>query len=215
MEEVWENINLASLHDNLARSDPTRTNHNLALNFQDFLARPVDRNPPNTTSGGRISPEPPPPPSLSLNSGTDQFNYLLSHSDPLRSNPILQALPVLNGPPPNADPFDIDLTSSDTGRKRLPECENNSADRRHKRMIKNRESASRSRARKQECSSLLCIPYTYTSSSEFICSFFFKKNQYFVQCIFAAYTNELELEVAHLMEENARLKRQQQQQQVN
>ncbi|XP_057467067.1 protein FD-like [Actinidia eriantha] len=178
MEEVWENINLASLHDNLARSDPTRTNHNLALNFQDFLARPVDRNPPTKPSGDRISPEPPPAPSLSLNSGTDQFNYLLSHSDPLRSNPILQALPVLNGPPPNADPFDIDLTSSDTGRKRLPECENNSADRRHKRMIKNRESASRSRARKQ------------------------------------AYTNELELEVAHLMEENARLKRQQQQQQL-
>ncbi|KAG6647188.1 hypothetical protein CIPAW_07G061800 [Carya illinoinensis] len=42
-------------------------------------------------------------------------------------------------------------------------------------MIKNRESAARSRARKQ------------------------------------AYTNELELEVAHLMEENARLKKQQEQ----
>ncbi|KAH1158116.1 hypothetical protein AAZX31_11G078100 [Glycine max] len=49
------------------------------------------------------------------------------------------------------------------------------ADRRNKRMIKNRESAARSRARKQ------------------------------------AYTNELELEVEHLKEENARLKRQQQQ----
>lgn len=60
-------------------------------------------------------------------------------------------------------------------KKRFQDPDNNSGDRRHKRMIKNRESAARSRARKQ------------------------------------AYTNELELEVAHLMEENARLKRQQEQ----
>ncbi|CAN6481229.1 unnamed protein product [Victoria cruziana] len=49
-------------------------------------------------------------------------------------------------------------------------------DRRQKRMIKNRESAARSRARKQ------------------------------------AYTNELEIEIAHLVEENIRLREQQQQQ---
>ncbi|XP_031495010.1 uncharacterized protein LOC116260713 [Nymphaea colorata] len=49
-------------------------------------------------------------------------------------------------------------------------------DRRQKRMIKNRESAARSRARKQ------------------------------------AYTNELEIEIAHLVEENVRLREQQQQQ---
>ncbi|XP_055804119.1 protein FD-like [Solanum dulcamara] len=61
------------------------------------------------------------------------------------------------------------------GRKRHPESDNNSCDQKSKRMIKNRESAARSRARKQ------------------------------------AYTNELEMEVANLMEENARLKRQQQQ----
>lgn len=53
--------------------------------------------------------------------------------------------------------------------------EGGSGDRRHKRMIKNRESAARSRARKQ------------------------------------AYTTELEREVAQLMDENAMLKRQQQQ----
>ncbi|KAL3634965.1 hypothetical protein CASFOL_022019 [Castilleja foliolosa] len=58
----------------------------------------------------------------------------------------------------------------------IPSPERHSGgDRKHKRMIKNRESAARSRARKQ------------------------------------AYTNELELEVAHLLEENAKLKKQQQQ----
>ncbi|XP_020095093.1 protein FD-like [Ananas comosus] len=66
-------------------------------------------------------------------------------------------------------------------KKRPPESPDNGCcaggsggDRRHKRMIKNRESAARSRARRQ------------------------------------AYTNGLELEVAHLLEENANLKKEQQ-----
>lgn len=37
------------------------------------------------------------------------------------------------------------------GQKRVQESDSSSGDRRHKRMIKNRESAARSRARKQEC----------------------------------------------------------------
>ncbi|KAF5747192.1 putative Basic-leucine zipper transcription factor family protein [Tripterygium wilfordii] len=58
-------------------------------------------------------------------------------------------------------------------------CDSNLNDRNHKRMIKNRESAARSRARKQESLSLSL----------------------------SAYTNELELEVAHLVEENARIRK--------
>ncbi|KAH1081980.1 hypothetical protein J1N35_021741 [Gossypium stocksii] len=72
----------------------------------------------------------------------------------------------------------FDALASPTGlacfdKKRFQDPDNNFGDQCHKRMIKNWESAARSRARKQ------------------------------------AYINELELEVAHLMEENARLNRQQ------
>ncbi|KAI3725870.1 hypothetical protein L1987_65666 [Smallanthus sonchifolius] len=82
-------------------------------------------------------------------------------------------------------PFDQVLASADSssgllgsnigGMRILPATDRNGGDRRHKRMIKNRESAARSRARKQ------------------------------------AYTNELENEVERLKEENAMLKRQQEQ----
>ncbi|XP_047958017.1 bZIP transcription factor 27-like [Salvia hispanica] len=69
---------------------------------------------------------------------------------------------------------DITLTTTAAaGKKRFQDFDPTSADRHHKRMIKNRESAARSRARKQ------------------------------------AYTNELELEVAHLLQENAMLRKQQ------
>lgn len=73
-------------------------------------------------------------------------------------------------------PFNVLGSSSllpSYSKKRAQENGDTSTDRRHKRMIKNRESAARSRARKQ------------------------------------AYTNELELEVASLQKENARLRRQQ------
>ncbi|KAK8964425.1 Protein FD [Platanthera guangdongensis] len=71
-----------------------------------------------------------------------------------------------------------DPRCSAASRKRVcdtPSSCNSVGDRRHKRMIKNRESAARSRARKQ------------------------------------AYTNEMELEVAQLSEDNAKLKKQNEQ----
>ncbi|CAN8257751.1 unnamed protein product [Cochlearia groenlandica] len=70
-------------------------------------------------------------------------------------------------------------------KKRNQEVDESKGERRHKRMIKNRESAARSRARKQECISLSLYSF--------------------------AYTNELELEIVHLQKENARLKRQEEQ----
>ncbi|XP_042043172.1 bZIP transcription factor 27-like [Salvia splendens] len=71
-------------------------------------------------------------------------------------------------------PSHLHLTTAAAGKKRLQGFDITSADdRHHKRMIKNRESAARSRARKQ------------------------------------AYTTELELEVAHLLQENAMLRKQQ------
>ncbi|KAG9131025.1 hypothetical protein Leryth_006795 [Lithospermum erythrorhizon] len=159
MEEVWKDINLASLqHDH---HNPSR-----GLTFQDFLARPFSNDPPNSTISARFnSPAPPPGTMLTLNS-VPELNYFGGNFDPPRHNPQ-QSLPF------NSFGAASGFQNAND-KKRFPEF-GNTVDRRNKRMIKNRESAARSRARKQ------------------------------------AYTNELELEVARLTEENARLNKQQQQ----
>ncbi|XVF62221.1 hypothetical protein PTKIN_Ptkin08bG0200000 [Pterospermum kingtungense] len=190
MEEVWKDINLVSLHDHSSREglsmNPNSQNPHFIL--QDFLARPFSKDPPTATN--RVSCNthsmetstlygstvPPPATVLSLNSGLG-FDFL-DNSDPLvRSNSRLQSIPISDLPAFNC-PFEALASSpglASFGKKRVQESDSSSGDRRNKRMIKNRESAARSRARKQ------------------------------------AYTNELELEVAHLVEENTRLKRQQEQ----
>ncbi|KAG2698288.1 hypothetical protein I3760_07G144300 [Carya illinoinensis] len=167
MEEVWKDISLASLQDhssNTLSSTTTTTTHNPAfcatIDLQDFLARPPNKEPPTrgASSSGATEPSlavdttflgslaPTPATILSLNSGSD-FPYPEVRTPVgVGSNPQLQ---------------------------RDQENVEDPIDRRHKRMIKNRGSAARSRARKQ------------------------------------AYTNELELEVARLQKENARLRRQQ------
>ncbi|XP_022740721.1 protein FD-like [Durio zibethinus] len=183
MEEVWKDINLASLHDHTSREglSVNPNPHNPHFILQDFLARPFSKDPPTnrvSTIGEATlygSPAPPPATVLSLNSGP-AFDFL-DNSGSLRSNSRLQSGPISNLSTFNC-PFEGLASSSSLasfGKKKVQESDSSSGDRRHKRMIKNRESAARSRARKQ------------------------------------AYTNELELEVAHLMEENARLKRQQEQ----
>ncbi|PPD69899.1 hypothetical protein GOBAR_DD33217 [Gossypium barbadense] len=183
MEEVWKEINLASLHDNSSSREGLNPD-NPHFILQDFLARPFSKDPPanrvsaNGDTTFLVSPPPPPPATLlSLNSGPG-FDFL-DNSCPLRSKPRLQ---MQNNPISDLSnmncPFEALASPSGLAcfdKKRFQDPDNNSGDRRHKRMIKNRESAARSRARKQ------------------------------------VYTNELELEVAHLMEENARLKRQQEQ----
>ncbi|KAF3963022.1 hypothetical protein CMV_012543 [Castanea mollissima] len=201
MEEVWKDINLASLQDQETILQPHPTSNFRGVILQDFLARPFSKDPPasmvssstNTketalyaAAGGSLLP--PPATLLSLNSGCE-FHFF-DNSDPvLRPSSHLQSHPISNVSS-FSSPFEALASSSglpSSAKKRVPESENCSGDRRHKRMIKNRESAARSRARKQE-------------SYIFVCAF----------CL-QAYTNELELEVAHLMEENARLKKQQEQ----
>ncbi|KAK4710129.1 hypothetical protein R3W88_004642 [Solanum pinnatisectum] len=165
MEEVWKDINLSCSRDPQNTTATNSTTNFGGIILQDLLARPFANNPSTaaaTAYGSPVPPLPPPPVTmLTLNSGPE-FHFF-STLNPMRQT---QQKNISNE----------GLASPASGRKRHPESDNNnSGDQKSKRMIKNRESAARSRARKQ------------------------------------AYTNELEMEVANLMEENARLKRQQQQ----
>ncbi|EFH45310.1 predicted protein [Arabidopsis lyrata subsp. lyrata] len=200
MEEVWKDINLASIH-HLNRHSPhpqhnheprfrshNHQNQNPNSIFQDFLNGSLNQEPAPTslTTGSApngdstavtalcSSPFPPPATVLSLNSGAG-FEFL-DNQDPLvTSNSNRHSHHHLSNVQSFNTPFEALVPSTCFGKKRGQESNEGSGNRRHKRMIKNRESAARSRARKQ------------------------------------AYTNELELEVAHLQAENARLKRQQDQ----
>ncbi|XP_073298660.1 bZIP transcription factor 27-like [Primulina huaijiensis] len=153
MEDVWKDIGLSSLQYHHPSSRGM-----VLLDFFSSDTRPAVSPPPQL----------PIPAMLTLSSGHDQTR------NPLADQPIISHAALPNSQFDDLVPADYH-SAAGVGKKRFPESERNSSDRRHKRMIKNRESAARSRARKQ------------------------------------AYTNELELEVAHLMEENARLKKQQQQ----
>ncbi|KAL2241144.1 UNVERIFIED_CONTAM: Protein FD [Sesamum indicum] len=136
MEEVWRDITLASDIPHHPSA------HGVIL--QDFFSK--DPPPPaNSSSGFASSPPPPPPPPptmLTLNSATHHFSSLFFQ-------PHHHPIPHVSSLNP---PFDA-LVSDDNccgGKKRFPDSDRSSGDRRHKRMIKNRESAARSRARKQE-----------------------------------------------------------------
>ncbi|GLU19734.1 hypothetical protein SLE2022_359650 [Rubroshorea leprosula] len=147
MEEVWKDINLASLHDHSTNPRLQTIPHNSNFILQDFFARPFTKDQPSSThreSNLYGTPVPPPPATaLSLNSGPG-FDFL--ENSRIQSNAISN-LSVFNCP------FEAMASSASLasfGKKRVQESDNNSGDRRHKRMMKNRESAARSRARKQE-----------------------------------------------------------------
>ncbi|OIT34702.1 PREDICTED: bZIP transcription factor 27-like [Nicotiana attenuata] len=140
MEEVWKDINLSSLQEHTTTYSRDHDHHQTAnfggMILQDFLARP-------------FATDPQPPPAASPVPSTTMLN--------LNSVPELHFFSqnsILRPPTPISQvPFEGLASSAANGRKRVPETENNSAgDRRNKRMIKNRESAARSRARKQESS---------------------------------------------------------------
>ncbi|KAJ8464935.1 hypothetical protein OPV22_027487 [Ensete ventricosum] len=194
MEEVWKDITVTTLnrerpitplqhhgygrHHHHAHSSPSFRD----MMLQDFLAGPLSR--PLTISPPavkelRLPPPPTPPPlpqtALSLNSGME-LQYLgpdpKTHSDSTSSNHNASIISsafssVMAGPPSSTGLFSLC-----SKKQRLRENPTVGVDRGLQRMIKNRESAARSRARKQ------------------------------------AYTNELELEVSRLKEENAKLKKQ-------
>ncbi|XP_077246264.1 bZIP transcription factor 27-like [Tasmannia lanceolata] len=179
MEEVWKDMSLNSLQDKPNRENNSPKNTFRRTILQEFLPRPFKES-PDLDISLFPSPTSPPATSLSLNSSPD-FQYLDStgihqyaNSLPLKSQCFSANADISTLSNSPFDAIGSSLGLSSLCKKRVPESENNSTDQRYKRMIKNRESAARSRARRQ------------------------------------AYTNELELEVAHLREENAKLRKQQQ-----
>ncbi|MBA0705858.1 hypothetical protein Golax_018013 [Gossypium laxum] len=156
MEEVWGDISLASLNDHPAVTPTANPPSFPSVILQDFLAIPINKEMPPTARSGC---------GTSLTEETTLFGSLPPTPATLFTlNARSMASVSVKAPAPS-------FPSS--CRKKGQENEENSDDPRHKRKIKNRESAARSRARKQ------------------------------------AYTNELELEVARLLEENVKLRRQQ------
>ena len=135
-EEVWNEINLSSLHEpSFTASDQTLP----ATILQDFFSRPSlsTKLQPQTTLdslsfGHSISllPSPKRPPTTLTSEYDSGFRFLQTPA-PVSSNPVPQSRPVHNN-------------------KRAQENGDDSGYRKYQRLMKNRESAARSRARKQE-----------------------------------------------------------------
>lgn len=135
MEEVWKDINISG------------TNHRYrGFILQDFLAKPFASNDIPTTVSSPASSQP--QMLLNLNSDPDQLNFLVE-------DPTLNVCPL--DAPSNSS---SGLLSHNIvgGLMMLPASDRTRGDRRHKRMIKNRESAARSRARKQVGTTFSFIP---------------------------------------------------------
>ncbi|KAJ0100391.1 hypothetical protein Patl1_21013 [Pistacia atlantica] len=134
------------------------------------------------------------------------------------NHPMQQSLPVIANPnldaayPENQltmSPSSLMGTLSDTqtpGRKRVAsgDVAEKTVERRQKRMIKNRESAARSRARKQV--ELECCFLLFDESCLVIVVLFLASVKRSIGC--QAYTHELENKVSQLEEENERLRKQ-------
>lgn len=168
MEEVWKDISLASLSDHPVDSILSTRNKNPnfpSMILQDFLATPINKDPPTPRTSGVSSndtssaqgPAPFGPGTiLSLKSGFGSACRCSESSDPMKPNLKVKARADVAAAPS----FSSSQNSGFRGfgspeafpsfcKKRAPESNENSNDRRQKRMMKNRESAARSRARKQ------------------------------------------------------------------
>lgn len=189
MEEVWKDINFFTLGHDSRSSTPSFSSAEASLfNYktpsaqaasaaagrhsfrgmilQDFLAGSFKESCSSAASGDLPQPAIPP---TALSLFTSGLGPRVFGSGPPSSNSNSSCpAQVASAGSGGGSQF---FSSNNMPLREYPSCIAG-GDRRHKRMIKNRESASRSRARKQ------------------------------------AYTNEMELEVAHLADENAKLKKQ-------
>ncbi|GAB4832957.1 hypothetical protein Ancab_006978 [Ancistrocladus abbreviatus] len=144
MEEVWKDISVSSFYPSTTPNSTSQSRHSsLHSSFilQDFFSPQSKRDPPtdknsfaNTSTNCPFSSLLPSPPAtcLSLKSG-----QLESES----STPFLSSL--------NYGFEGLGSSGRFCSKRRISEENDGSGDRRHKRMMKNRESAVRSRARRQ------------------------------------------------------------------
>lgn len=142
MEDLWKDIQLSSLHDNPTTNSTTTT-------FQDFLSprRKPPPPPPSATAGPRDEEE------------EDQRAASVGSAPCFRAsnsvNSQLKPLPVASSGSFSACSSNCVLLSCIPRKnKRVseedqPRNDDSGSDRRYKRMMKNRESAARSRARRQ------------------------------------------------------------------
>ncbi|XP_028774508.1 protein FD-like [Neltuma alba] len=161
MEEVWKDINLSTLNDPHGASNADYR----SVIFQDFLARsPYDSPSSQDISSSSLSPASPLVTALSLGSVGPRFPFVDTLPKPTNSHPA--SLPSLTPNHPFSSFPCASASPSFRYKRQFPESDihdpnnppiynvNNHSDssgsERHKRMIKNRESAARSRARKQE-----------------------------------------------------------------
>ncbi|WJX55805.1 hypothetical protein P8452_41531 [Trifolium repens] len=167
MEEVWKDINLSSLNDQNTRPILNTRSTFGGVILQDFLTRPLNLDPPpksldyssnnssssvasdqnnNNTNNNNASfycSAPPPPlvTALSLNS---------HHPDFLHHHQQQNVSTCFVNPSSYEQNVGVGSNSFTCFGKRFGEPDISPGERRNKRMIKNRESAARSRARKQE-----------------------------------------------------------------
>uniref|UniRef100_A0A7N0R9W7 BZIP domain-containing protein n=1 Tax=Kalanchoe fedtschenkoi TaxID=63787 RepID=A0A7N0R9W7_KALFE len=165
MEEVWKDITTLSSSSHHHLPATGAAHHHSSLH--EFLASPVVYPPTQTCDPGL--------PSWSASQASKpRFRKLDDHHGrPSHSQQLCGGCPCSQSSPTPSSVFASSLFPPLCPQKRESEDDNACGDRRYKRKMKNRESATRSRARRQ------------------------------------AYTNELEIEIAHLKEENALLRRQQ------
>ncbi|XP_074573726.1 bZIP transcription factor 27-like [Curcuma longa] len=182
MEELWKDISLNASPPpplDYHRLQADSSLHSPSMVLQDFLAGPLNQPLYQPQAAAKELLPPPLQTALSLNSGLEfqflgeadqantQSNSSSNNINGNVANGSFTSYDFSVGPPSPAALFSF------CSRKRsTTESHPGAADRHQKRMIKNRESAARSRARKQ------------------------------------AYTTELESEISHLQEENAKLKKQ-------
>ncbi|KAK4262039.1 hypothetical protein QN277_027651 [Acacia crassicarpa] len=160
MEAVWKDMNLSSINDHHGAST---ADYRSSVILQDFLARsPYDSPSSHDISSSSPSPASPLVTALSLGSAAPPFSFIHPFPLPQPSLPLPPLTP--NNPFPSLPcvsasqsfPYTRHFPDSDVNDLTNPYTHNNvnnhsdtSGGERHKRMIKNRESAARSRARKQ------------------------------------------------------------------
>uniref|UniRef100_A0A5B6ZHB1 Putative bZIP transcription factor bZIP7 n=1 Tax=Davidia involucrata TaxID=16924 RepID=A0A5B6ZHB1_DAVIN len=202
VDEVWQDIQQGQKKKNLDREAQERQRTLGEMTLEDFLVKAgvvAESSPGKKISGPVLGVDPIALPQQNITQQTQWMHYQLPsiHQPPqqqqqnmlavfMPGHPVQQSIPIGANPILDAaypetqmtlSPSPLMGTLSDTqtpGRKRVAPGDviEKTVERRQKRMIKNRESAARSRARKQ------------------------------------AYTHELENKVSRLEEENERLKRQ-------